>query len=224
MAQLFIGLMAEGATDYRFLRPVIENTLLTIAYNEVELDLEIQVFDIIIDKVGRFNDNVLSASKIGFKQFGIMTLVIHTDADSLNCKKAYNNKVYPAIELIRIQSSTELCKEIIALIPIYETESWMLADKELFKKYIGTKKTNAQLGIDGHPETFSQPKEKIKEAIRIGRMDLPNKIKKNITIEDLYSILGEAISLESLCKFESYRDFEKNVRNALINLNLIIKK
>jgi hypothetical protein len=114
-----------------------------------------------------------------------------------------------------------MCKEIIALIPVYETESWMLANKELLRKYIGTNKTDFQIGIDGHPESLSRPKEKIEEAIKIGRRDLPKKRRNEMTLEDLYSILGESIAIEDLKKYRSFQDFEMNIRNALRKMHLI---
>ena len=156
MVQLFVGLMAEGVTDYLFLKPVIEKALLDISSKEIDKDVD-------------------------------------------------------------------LCKELVAIVPVYETESWMLANKELIKKHIGTNKTDAQLNIDGHPESMRSPKEKIEEAIRIGRQDLPRKIRDKVTINDLYSILGESLDVRDIENFTSYKDFVNNVKTMFRNLNLLYK-
>lgn len=213
--------MAEGSTDYPFLKPIIEKSLSEIAYNEIEKEIEILVFDIDYGKEGGFSNFVLSASKTGINKYGIMCLVIHSDADALTPEFAYNERINPAIRYLHAQKDEILCKEIVPLVPVYETESWMLANKELLKKFIGTNKTDSQLGIDGHPETMSRPKEKIEEAIRIGREDLPKKIRKNVTIEELYSILGESISVNDLLSFKSYKDFQGNIKSSLTRMNLL---
>ena len=223
MVQLFVGLMAEGATDYLFLKPVVEKALLDISSKEIDKDVEILVFEVKYEKDGGFHNHVFNASKNGYEKYGIMSLVIHADADDLNANKAYQTKIEPAVNFINRQEDEELCKELVAIVPVYETESWMLANKELIKKHIGTNKTDAQLNIDGHPESMRSPKEKIEEAIRIGRQDLPRKIRDKVTINDLYSILGESLDVRDIENFTSYKDFVNNVKTMFRNLNLLYK-
>mgnify|MGYP000963879315 CR=1 FL=1 len=219
MAQLFVGLMAEGATDYRFLKPIVEKTLVQIAH-DCTGQIDIDVFNVEYIKDGGFVDYVFSASKKGFNEFGIMILVIHADADALSPNDVYDNKINPAKSRIG-QEEEEICKNIAALVPVYETESWMFADKAFLKKQIGTKMLDADLGIDGSPESFSRPKERIEEAIRIGREELPPKIRHRLKIDDLYSIMGEAIQTEKLLVYESYNDFVRNIRRELVQLRLL---
>lgn len=221
MAQLFVGLMAEGSTDYRFLKPIVEKTLFEIAFNEINQEIEILVFDVEYVKGDRFVNNVFEASKRGFTEYGIMSLVIHADADALSSENVYRNKISPAILHLDKNNDLDICREIIPIVPVYETESWMLANKELFKKHIGTNKADLILGIDGNPEQFSRPKERIEDAIRIARQDLPSKIRNLMTIKDLYSILGESITIQELSVFDSYLDFQNNIRNSLKRLNLL---
>lgn len=80
MAQLFVGLMAEGSTDYRFLKPIIEKALINLAL-ECRGQVDVDVFDISCSKEGSFSDYVLRASNEGMERFGIMVLIIHADAD-----------------------------------------------------------------------------------------------------------------------------------------------
>lgn len=221
MYQLFVGFMAEGNTDYKFLMPIIEKTINDIAFNEIESEVEISVFEVENKKRGGFNNHVFEASKNGFSQFGIMWLIVHTDADNATSKAVYEFKINPAIEFLRTNSEKEICKNLIPLAPIYETESWMLANKDLIKRQIGTNKSDEDLGINGHPESFNKPKEKIEEAIRIGRQDLSSKIRSKISILDLYSIIGQSLSIQDLEKFRSYVEFQNNIRIAMREMNLI---
>lgn len=220
MAQLFIGLIAEGPTDYRFLELIIEKALINIAY-DCKGQIDIDVKGIVCDKGDSFTDYVLNASKKGNQELGITILVVHSDADDLLSDNTYNYKVNPAKELLEQQSVDTHCKNLVALIPIRETESWMLADKAVFIKSIDTKMNENELNISGNPETFNNPKERIEEAIRIGRADMPKKLRNNLKISELYSYLGQAIQLDSLKTFRSFQDFENNIRQVLIELNLL---
>lgn len=220
MAQLFLGLIAEGTTDYRFLKPIIEKALIDIAYNcKGQIDIDVRVID--CDKGHSFTEFVLNASQKGNLEYGITMLIVHTDADSLSSDDAYQRRIIPAQESLEQQLDTLYCKNLIALIPIYETESWMLANKNLFLKSISTKKTEIELNINGNPESFNNPKERIEEAIRNGRADMPKKLRDNLKITDLYSYLGQAIQIEYLKTFQSYIDFENNIKQELIKLNLL---
>lgn len=220
MTQLFIGLIAEGNTDYRFLKPIIEKALVDIAYDcKGQIDIDVKAID--CDKGDSFTDYVLNASKRGNQEFGITMLIVHTDADDSSSNNTYENKINPAKTLLGQQSNSTHCKNLAALIPIRETEAWMLADKAVFIKFIGTKKNENELNINGNPETFNNPKQKIEDAIRIGRADMPKKLRNNLKISDSYSYLGQAIQIESLKTFQSYIDFENNIKQELIKLNLL---
>ena len=146
---------------------------------------------------------------------------MHSDADSYTSDSTYKYKIDPALALIKSQSELTHCKNIAALVPIYETESWMLADKDILIKQIGTTKTEAELNINGNPEKINNPKERIEEAIKIGRLEMPKKMRDSLKIADLYSFLGQAIQIEKLRGFESFNDFESNLRKVLIEINLL---
>ncbi|RKZ79549.1 MAG: hypothetical protein DRR19_24800 [Candidatus Parabeggiatoa sp. nov. 1] len=96
----------------------------------------------------------------------------------------------------------------------------MLADKELLKEEIGTNKTDSELKISRSPETIANPKEVIEKAIKIARTNLTRKRRKDLTIADLYSAIGQKIDLEKLESFSSYQYFKGNVREVFRKLNL----
>src|SRR5690606_30125587 len=129
-------------------------------------------------------------------------LIAHTDADDVSSDKAYNSTINTAKSLLKQQSDDTHCNNLIALIPKYETESCMLADKAFLIKSIGTKKNENALNINGNTETFNNPKERIEEAIRSGRADMPKKLRNNLKISELYSYLGQAILIDNLKTFQ----------------------
>lgn len=220
MGQIFVGLMAEGKTDYRFLEPIIEKALVEIAFEcKGQIDVDVKIIE--CDKGSSFIDFVSNASKIGHQELGVTMLVVHADADDTDANTTYEHKINPALTFLSEQSEDTHCKYAAALVPIQEVESWMLADKQILIKQIGTKKSEVELNINGHPESFTDPKSRIEEAIRIGRSELPKKLRDALQISDLYSFLGQSIQIEKLRVFESYRDFESNLRRVLVDLNYL---
>lgn len=220
MKQLFVGLMAEGKTDYRFLEPIVEKVLTGIVFECLgQIDVDVKVIE--CDKGNNFIEFVTNASHKGQQEYGITMLIIHTDADDSTVDAAYNNKIRPAISFLSSQKEETHCKNIAALVPVQETEAWMLADKNILIRQIGTNKNEAELGIKGHPEGFKNPKEKIQEAIKIGRAELPKKLRDALKVSDLYSFLGQSIQIGNLRNFDSFLDFERNVRQVLIDLNFL---
>ena len=137
---------------------------------------------------------------------------------TVQISRSYKNHVF---EEIAHKDENEYCKLICGLIPITETESWLFADKNLLKRVIGTEKSDSDLNITGNPETFTDPKTRIAEAIRIGRSEYPKKIRNQLSIADLYSPIGESLDINTLNNFESYNKFRENIKEIFKNLNLL---
>ena len=110
---------------------------------------------------------------------------------------------------------------LIALVPVQEIEAWMLADKELLKKEIGTEKTDIELTIHRSPEKIANPKEVIEEAIRVAREGMVKRRRAQLTLADIYSPIGQKIGIEKLDNLNSYQDFKENIRSAFRRLKLL---
>ncbi len=220
-AQIFIGIFAEGTTDLAFLEPVVEKTFNDILYRECQGVYDPIIEKIMITKTGKsFIEQVEAASQQGFDEFGMMILCVHTDADAPSAADTYAHKITPMLHQLTALDTSEYCKNIVPIIPIYETESWMLADKSLFKEQIGTDKSDADLGISGNPEHLNQPKEAIENAIRLALENYPKR-RRNLTIRDLYSPIGAALTVSELEPFSSFQDFKNHARTALRALNVL---
>jgi len=219
MAQIFAGLFTEGTTDVRFLEAVVAKTIERVAFNCTS-EFDIELFPIQIEKTGLdYISQVLAASKKGIDEFGMIMLCVQADADSETLEDTYQNKVIPALKKLEEQDETVYCKTMVAIVPIQETESWMLADKELLKKMIGTNKTDAELGINRQPESIANPKELIEFVIRTARQEITKRRRRDLTISELYFPMGQAIELDKLDSLPSYQDFMKNVKEAFRKLN-----
>ena len=197
---ILAGLFTEGSTDVRFLSSVVERTLEEVAI-DCTGDIETKVEIININKSEKdFNQQVLEASKVASDKFGILFLFVHTDSDAVNDNLIFQSKIIPAQKKL-LEQDTSYCKNIVAIVPIQMTESWMLADKELLKNEIGIEKTDAELGIHLNPELISNPKNVIENIIRLSKEDeTKRKRNKGLNIADLYQIIGQKIELSELKK------------------------
>lgn len=221
MAQVFAGLFTEGSTDITFLQSIVQKTLEAVAF-DCSGQIDIDVFPIKIEKTNlNFIEQVLKVSQKGLDEMGIHIICVHSDADATTSSNAYQNKINPAIAELLKQNDSDYCKILTAIIPVQETESWLLADKELLKSEIGTIKPNSELGIHRSPETIANPKEVIIQAIRIAREGFSQRRRSLLTISDLYLPIGQSIDLVKLEALPSYQDFKENVKTAFRQLNLL---
>lgn len=217
--QLFVGLVTEGDTDRRFLESVLRKTFESIAF-ECPGEIEIEVNTIKITK-SKFAQDVVTASKVGVERYGIMVLCVHADADSQDDYLAFRDRIEPAQRLVMESPDDTLCKIIIAVVPVYMTESWLLVDRELLKREIGTTLTDVELGIHRDPESIADPKQIISDAIRIARGNIVRRRRSDLTISDLYLPMGQKVSMDKLEALASYLKFQEAVRNAFRQLNYL---
>lgn len=221
MMQLFIGLIAEGSTDVRFLKNVVEKSIQEVAW---QCNNQVEIFPIteIAAEGDRFVDKMLAASKCACQNYGISILCIHADSDNRTIDAVFQNKFEPLFSVLRSLDEEEYCKHIIPTIPIQMIESWMLADKDLLRRLINARDmSNAELGIERAPESYADPKTAIENAIRIAMAKQPKKRRTQIGIADLYEILGNRLSLEKLRSIPSFVRFEENVDEVLKDMGLM---
>ncbi len=219
--QMFVGLTTEGCTDIRFLYSIVKRTFNEIALQESQYDIDIYVYKLDTSKVGlSFTDYVVQASRDGVRNFGMMALAIHTDADDNTYEERMGNKIIPAQkELDGLKE--DICRVLTPVIPVRMTEAWMLADKQLLKDEIGTTKSDDELGINHDPESMSDPKQVVKEAIRIAESGT-SKRRHKLHISELYSIIGDKLRISELMRLKSYRSFQEAVRDTYRKYNYIL--
>lgn len=220
---ILAGLFTEGTTDFRFLSSVVERTLEELAFDctgDIETKLEI----INISKAGlSFNEQVLEASRVALDKFGVLILFIHTDSDSVTDDLIFQSKIIPAQKIL-LEQDNNYCKNVVAIVPVQMTESWMIADKKLLKEEIGVEKTDTELGIHLNPESITNPKELIEEIIRISKEDLSKRRRnKGLVISDLYQIIGQKLEFSELEKLSSYLKFKNSLKDKLRELNFYHK-
>jgi len=209
MSQIIsIGYLVEGATDVRFLENIIKRTFEDVALHS---DRDIDIFQprlIRPEDKSSFVRMVHQAS-LNADEEGLGVLCIHCDADNDTDENVMNNKINPAYRYISEQAEKSKCS-LLPVVPIRMTEAWMLADKELLKVEINTILSDKQLNIEKRPERYADPKNAIESAIRIAQSALTRR-RRNLTIGELYSPLGQKIAIEKLKEIPSYKKFYDQV-------------
>jgi hypothetical protein len=217
--QIIIALATEGSSDHRFLPNIIKRTFERVAFEDEQ---EIEIFDpICLPQIS--GENIRKKAKkyaIQAVEKGAMVLCFHADADDKTDENAFKERIDPAFNAIKSDKG-DLCKNLVAIVPIQMTEAWMLADKELLKKQLCTKKSDSELAIDKHPESFSNPKETIKNAINKAREGIAKRYRNKLKIDDLYSPLATTIELSKLESLSSYKKFEEAVRDIFPQLTKV---
>jgi hypothetical protein len=198
MRDVVFAFYGEGKADYEFLLRVIERYLKQIAPHA----------DFVPDRVHGIvgNTELERQTKLAEDYAGSHFIIIHLDADARTDVDAIENRLIPDYQK----------KRIVPIIPIKETEAWILADFEAFKEVIGTKMSAKELGFPAQPkevEKINEPKEVIKTAISraVSR-------RKRIDIEEIYETMGEKVSLEQLEKVPAFQNFRKRIIPILIQL------
>lgn len=216
---LTIGYTTEGTTDVRFLESIIERTFV-----EAAMDCKgvIDVFtpEWIKTQAQTFNDSVLEAAEAAETQ-GLMVLCVHTDADDALDERARDERIDPSFKKVHDTQEQSICKNLIAMVPVQMTEAWLLADEEALLRAMMSTASLSTLGIENSPESYSDPKTKIKEAIRNAHKNRPKRHRQQLTIADLYGPVGQQCDLNKLRLLPSFRKFEEEVRTALQKLNYL---
>lgn len=217
--QVIIGFATEGTTDVRFLESIIQRTFEEVAF-ECNSDIHVLPVQSLEKVTGEdFVGMMLEYAKRSIEH-GIMVLCIHADADDSDDRKAFTYKITPAFEFVR-HTNADVCKILVAIVPVQMTEAWMLADPDLLRHEIGTSKNANDLGIARAPETFSNPKAAIEEAIRIARSDSSARRRHQLRISELYQPIGQKIQLKTLERLAAYQKFKEAVREAYRQLHYL---
>lgn len=214
---LQIAITTEGPTDNRFLPFIIQKTFENLA---LDCNSYIEVYEPQeIEKIsGPFVKSAITISK-KYNYFQI--ICIHCDADDHSEDNVLKTKITPTIDGIN-SSSEDCCKNIVAVIPIYMTEAWMLANPTLLSKRIDSSMSVSDLGLPkiSQVETITDPKQTIINAINISEKQGRRRSKK-LSISQLYSPISKELNLEDLRNLKSFQVFEKRCREALVKIGYI---
>ncbi|WBM73379.1 DUF4276 family protein [Saprospira grandis] len=216
MEYLIIILAAEGPTDYRFLKPLLERYLSQL---DLRRPIELQIEEVTKNTGGSFSDYL---AKIDTKaeEYAANFIVLHQDADA----NELSDKNQQIKDRWAAQSSAY---SLVAAIPVKMIEAWLLADPILLlekglgeplpKKPKDQKQRLAELGLSHPPESIVDPKAFL--SALIGKLLGPKEV--NETLSDLYNLLGNQLSFDALKKRPSFRAFDQQMKKLLTDQQLM---
>ncbi len=220
MQYLSLALYAEGPTDYRFLSPVLQRLCQDICLEEARGHVDIPEGILPLDDTEDMKhapraERILAAARQTAGAWRI--LFIHADGDK-NPEKARAERVDPALRLL--QQHLPEAGTGVGVVPVRETESWILADGNAIRSTLGTLLTDQALGLPppGRIEQEGAPKEILTRVFNTGK---PGARTRGQSETMYFQALGECISLAALRQLRSFMHLEENLREALRTLQII---
>lgn len=216
MRWLGLALVAEGPTDERFLGPLLRRVVveacLELCRSEVEVGDVAPVWrpgpgrpplaDFIVETAQRCRETA-------------HILFVHTDGGG-DPDRARRKRFQPAVE--RVSAEPGLPR-MVAVIPVRETEAWLLADGDAIRAAFGTTLDDARLRLPARSvevERVPDPKALLDQVIAAahgGRLR-----RTHPSASPYFDVLGERVRLDSLRQLPAYRRFESDLRSVLIDL------
>lgn len=217
---IVLSFIGEGSTDMRFLPNIAERLIEELLLAQ---DIRATIQWQHIEKIGdNSTDIILNAAR---QAKYCTTLIIHSDADSKKPDAAYEFRIKPGIEEVQKLADQEVCKNITIIIPIAETEAWMLVDKDLLKEEINTTLSNHDLGLNyslSRIEKITDPKKLLEDAINVHHQSLPKKRRRRaVTISELYEPISQQLDLSKLEVLDAFKLFKDNLIKALRNIGVL---
>lgn len=198
------ALYAEGPTDYRFLRALLDTLLPVIAeaaLPEIPTVGQTITIDAPAPAPNSRAERIVAAIAASYPD-ECNLFIVHADGDS-DPEGAKRERVNPGFELARSRWPDIA---LAACVPVREIEAWMLVDPEIFVAQLGHK-TPPVLPRD--PEGVSDSKRTLTELIAAPFKRRPP------AVENYYEVFGNNVRLDALRRLPAFRQFESNLVAAI---------
>lgn len=216
--KIYLAFSGEGSTDRQFF-PMITERLIEEYYLGKGISVELSWS--FYKKVGSSFDSIIDVCE---KTKDQNLVIIHRDSDNATWNVAYANHFEEAKQHMMNINNDQFNENLLPLIPVTETEAWLLVDKRLLKSSIGTDLSDQDLGLtykQSRIESIADPKRTIENAIKTYHYSLSKKQRKYaVQIYDLYDILASDMNLSQLEALDSYQRFKSSLIDILDNIGV----
>lgn len=219
MHYLSLALYAEGPTDDRFLAPVLrrlcEELCAEGARGPVDISEVLRLADAGSSKDEKRAERIVAAA--GAARGSWRVLFVHTDGGG-DAGKARRERVDPGLQRLHQEMSAE--GRGVGVVPVRETEAWMLVDGDALREVFGCTLDDVALGVPpAHAlEREQNPKQVLRQCFDRAR---PGARARGRTELDSLSMLGETVSFQALRRLPAFRALEAELRAALTELKVI---
>lgn len=201
MRYLAAGLVTEGSTDDRFLRPLLTRALEDLCAREFEEQVEVSEVQVLRARPGP--PAVPEIVKLADEQKDSFLLVfVHRDqgASSERVRREWVEPLHAAWG--------ERAERLVMVVPVRETEAWMLADGNALRAVMRVTWPDNQMGVPVSPrrvEEVADPKQ------------LLNRLSERVsrTFDAYLERLGEEVSIDVLSRVPAFQQWWNDTRSAL---------
>lgn len=221
MKKIGLALYCEGNSDEYFLPVLLQRTSRHIIMEEGGSDINIPPVKRIEVPKSRQGDDILTAAvRAGTEGYDI--LFVHKDADDAGPEKVRKNHIEPGLKKVH-ETTKKVCKNVVPVIPIRETEAWMLADIKILQDILDINVDVKELGLPTRPvlvEKIADPKYILREAVRKS-LEHKSRRHRKINVETLYTRLAQEVHLDFLKQVPAYKTFIGELIQTFKSLSLI---
>lgn len=213
MRYLGLALFAEGPTDHRFLRPVLSRLTENICLRECPEPVEMgEVLE--LHSPGPTAEHIFTAAHDALGAWDI--LFIHADGAG-NPGHTRARQINPA--QARIAAELAGAGESVAVVPVRETEAWVLCDPDALWRAIGTPLSTEDLALTRRVESIADPKSTLQQVGK--RIAGRRGARRTLGSEYFLQRLGEYVDLERLRTVPAFRQLDADLREALRRLRIV---
>ncbi|MGW0436257.1 DUF4276 family protein [Micromonospora sp. NPDC003197] len=204
MRYLTSALVSEGVTDDQFLPRLLGRALTELCLSEFDESVDVADVQPLRDRRGP--SPVRDIVQLIERNAGSFSVVFFHHDQGANPDRVANEWLQPLRE-----RWGDRAEQLVAVVPIRETEAWLLADGDALRRALGVRWSDAEMGLPAHPkevERIADPKRVLNAVMRRVRR----------STEDHYAQLGELVSLERLSLVPAYAQWWNDSAVALSKL------
>ncbi|MDP3294669.1 MAG: hypothetical protein Q8M37_08015 [Nevskia sp.] len=220
MRYLQPALYAEGKDDYAFLSPLLLRLCEDLCARHSQEPVECGPV-LGLDHPACTNDapraeRIIAAAREAAPAWNV--LFIHTDGGN-DPDRQREQRVAPALSLL--ESTFGSGNRGVAVVPICETEAWLIHDGDTLRTLLGTTLTDIELDLPpntGAVERVADPKRVYQAAFAAGQAS-PRRRRRDAS--SLLEALGEQLPLERLRGLSAFKALEAETMDALRELRIV---
>lgn len=201
MRYLTSALISEGRSDDEFLPRLLTRALDDMCSSD--FDDVVEVADVVVLRTRSGPPAVDSVIQMVERQAGSFSLVFFHRDRGANQERVKREWIDPLREMWGSRA-----ERLITVVPVRETEAWLLADGAALRRALGVRWSDAAIGVPGTPqmvEKIGDPKSVLAQLG--GRVRRP--------IDSYFARLGELVSLDVLANVPAFRSWQEETRDAL---------
>ena len=204
MRYLTSALISEGVTDDQFLPRLLGRALTELCLTEFDDPVEVADVQPLRDRKGPCS--VEDIIRLVDRNAASFSLIFFHHDQGTRADRVEAEWLRPLRTLWG-----DRAERLVAVVPVRETEAWLLADGDALRGALGVQWTDAQMRLPQNArdvERVGDPKKILNDVMR----------RLSRSIEDHYGQLGELVSLDRLDLVPAYQRWWSDTRDALAKI------